>query len=719
TNGQLYAVGLYYSNGIAVAGGNYSGEGSYNVSNLAPGNYYVAFSTVYSGATSTYVLTYSSYTSSGVTNDAEENNTKESANVLPLNGEKTGHIGYYDNAVWDAADWYALTTNSDGDLTLRLQETTAWVDLTIFDNDGISALVNGTIESAYNDSTVVKGLAPGTYYVKIKPHYPNGYSTYKIENVLSLPVQTNDTEPNNTPYQATFLTLNTTVEGHNGYYYNLTRDYEDWYSITTPAGGKLSLTLTPHAGNAMTIKLMRNDGTSVITSSISAPAFTLVQDGLEQGTYFIQLTTSNYYPYTGYNPYTLTNTFEAYTLPNDAFANDYAAGAVTLIANDTVYGHVGFVGNTGTDYGDWWKLNYTSNGNLNLDIYSEPSLTTGLPAWFRVLIYDDTLSTPLLNALYNGVASVNYTTLGQGIYYIKIEPNYAYPFIGPHHAYRIINTFEEINLAEAVSFTASAGKGCNNNKIQLMCSGSEAPYQVQLFRFGNLYGDVISIPDTNLFTIENLEPGLYTAKIKGDGASELAATETEEITVVPKPKNTEVINITADAATLDWDALPMCLDGYKIQWSQTGSGVWNSNIVNAMFSEYTFNGLLPNTSYECLISSIVLADDASAVGESKKVKRTFTTSPLKVRANDTISSASVYPNPASDKVFISGYNFTDAYIQLTINDMSGKTLIAENRTAGQLLSEGIDITPLPSGIYFLNITYGGQIMVWEKFSVIR
>lgn len=717
TNGQLCGVSLLYSNGFSVNGGNYSGAGSFNISNLAPGDYYVAFATYWSGTTSTYIVTYTSFTSTDVVNDSEINDSKAEANVLPLNGYKTGHVGYYDNAVRDNADWYALTTDTDGDLTLRLKETTSWIDLVIFDNDGETALYAGSIQSFYNDSTVVKGLSPGTYYLRIVPHFPTSFGTYKLENILTPPTQANDLEPNDTPFQATFLTLNSTVEGHNGYYYNLSRDYEDWYSITTPAGGKLSLTLTPHAGNAMTIKLMRNDGTTVINTSTSAPAFTLTQDGLEQGTYYIQLTTLNSYPYIGYNPYTFTNTFDAYTLPDDALSNDYAAGALTLMANDTTHGHVGFVSNYGTDYGDWWKLNYTGSGNLNLNIYSESSLTTGSPTWFRILMYSDTSDAPFLNAIYLGTASIDYTTLASGIYYIKIEPTYAYPFVGPHHAYRIINTFIETDLAAAEIFISSAGKGCYNNKIQLACSGSNSPYTVQLYRFGNEYGDEFIIPDTNLFIIENLEPGLFSAKIKGDGASEMAASVTAEITVVPKPKNVEVLNITNDAATLNWGALPLCLDKYKIQWRQAGTTIWNTVTVPAAISEYTFSGLLPNTNYECRIWSAVTSDDASAIAESNKVKRTFTTNTLRMHANE--QPVSVFPNPTSERIFISGYGNSDIYMQIIITDLSGKILYAESQTAGELQSEGLDISHLPAGMYSLQIINTEKEISTEKIYVIR
>ncbi len=719
TNGQLCSVGLIYANGLSYTGGLHSGTGTFEVSNLAPGEYYIYFSTYWAGASSTYIVTYTSFTSTGVPMDAEPNNTSGEAIVLPINGEKTGHTGYYDLGVRDSEDWYAIILEEDGDITLRLTEVTSWVDVTLYDNDGVTSLINGHIESVYNDSTVVRGLAPGTYYLKIRPHYPNGYSTYKIENSFSVPMQANDPEPNNTAIMATPLTLDSTVTGHNGYYYNLARDYEDWYSIAIPQGGYLSLTLTPHAGNVMFMDLYSNDGVTLIKQTYSATTFDLKQNGLEAGNYLLRLTTSNYYPNTGYNPYTLTNTYATYTFADDDLDNNYAADAVTLIANDTTYGHVGFVGNSGTDYVDWWKINYTGDGSMHLHIYSEPSLESGYSTWFRVKIYNDTAATAIHETVYNGTADINLAYLAQGIYYVCIEPNANYPFIGYYHSYSITSTYTEINIAEADEFISVPHKGCGNNSIHIQVSGSNAPYTAQLYRFGNMYGDAITIPDTNLFVIENLQPGNYYAEIKGDGASDDAISTTATVNLVPRPKNVDIIHITADAATLDWKALPLCLDVYKIQWKQTGATEWHTDIVPVGVSEYTFDELLPNTDYQCRIWSAVFSDDLSTVAESNKVKRSFTTGAERLHAHPDQQVISAYPNPATKKIYIQTQFAPEQVMEVAVSDMTGRVIYYMAMNAEALRITGIDVTSLPSGLYMVNIFDTTQMVFNEKISVIR
>lgn len=61
----------------------------------------------------------------------------------------------------------------------------------------------------------------------------------------------------------------------------------------------------------------------------------------------------------------------------------------------------------------------------------------------------------------------------------------------------------------------------------------------------------------------------------------------------------------------------------------------------------------------------------------------------------------LYPNPSSNKVFINTFNSKDKLdnSKITITDISGREIIQTKYSA-----EGIDVSPLTSGVYFVNIS---------------
>lgn len=90
--------------------------------------------------------------------------------------------------------------------------------------------------------------------------------------------------------------------------------------------------------------------------------------GLKAGSYYLKVWTNN--PY-GRGTYTVTTTFTAQPLANDAEPNDGYAQAGTLSTSGSVTGHMGYWNIAGSqnytiDYGDWWRLTLPSAGKLNL-----------------------------------------------------------------------------------------------------------------------------------------------------------------------------------------------------------------------------------------------------------------------------------------------------------------------------------------------------------------
>ena len=251
-NGQYTYMTLYDNNGTTVLNSQYAAS-PFNMSNdgLAAGTYYVKVYTYYNSGFAPYILSDSLFAATPA-NDAEPDSTKAQALVLPLNGSKTGHVGYYYNNHRDTTDWYKLTTNKDGLLRFSLTPVSGqYTFITLYDHDGTTVLNSQYAASPFNMSN--DGLAAGTYYVKVYTYYNSGFTPYILSDSLFTYTDTADIEPNNQPYLAKTLPANGTVDGHVGFYYNNQRDTTDWWKINYTGSGALTVTAILNQPNCMAI----------------------------------------------------------------------------------------------------------------------------------------------------------------------------------------------------------------------------------------------------------------------------------------------------------------------------------------------------------------------------------------------------------------------------------------------------------------------------------
>ena len=353
---------------------------------LAPGTYYIQVQSRSSANFEDYTISDSVFTPP-LANDAEPNGTVAAAIVLPLTGSKTGHVGYYYNNQRDTTDWYKVTTTADGLLRVYLATERGSiysnnfldVDLTLYDNDGTTAL--GTVEvydGVGNPTTkfiTTDGLAPGTYYIKVKSRTTTDFEDYTISDSLFTPPLANDAEPNGTAATAIDLPLAGSKTGHLGYYYNNQRDTTDWYKITTTADGLLRVYLATERGSVYSnnfleadITLYDNDGTTalgavqVYDGAVGNPTTKFITvDGLAPGTYFIKVksrTTADF------EDYTIFDSLFTPPLANDVEPNGTAATAIDFPVNSNTKGHSGYYYNNQRDTTDWYKLTTTTTGPL-------------------------------------------------------------------------------------------------------------------------------------------------------------------------------------------------------------------------------------------------------------------------------------------------------------------------------------------------------------------
>lgn len=697
TTGKYTWVFLYDNNGTTLLGSSYS-TSAFTVSQdgLSPGTYYVMIRTYYSTETSPYNIT-NTLTSATPANDLEPNNSRAQANNLPVNNSKTGHVGFYYNNLRDSSDWYKITTTQDGVIKLNLTSHNGkYTYIYLYDNDGTTLLNSAYSTTSFNLST--EGLAAGTYYVRVKLYYPSDFTTYTLIDSLLPYNQANDVEPNNNRASALTLAQNGTTTGHVGFYYNNERDSSDWYKVNTNTDGRLELTLTPGISQYVWAYLYDNNGTTLLASSYSTSQFTISKDGLAPGTYYVRV--NCYYNY-NFAPYTISSNLSTYNYAVDAEPNKYFASAKTLPANAEATGHVGFYYNLGRDTSDAWKINYTGNdGIMSLQLNFENAISGG-NKYTYVKVYKDTAAAPIYNNYFLNNATINFTNLAQGYYYVRVHCYYNYDF----QSYALGTSFNQDNIAN-ISITQSISGGCTSGQLEMQGYGSNPPYTVRLYRFGTLYNTYVT-NETGGYTASNLPPGIYYATAYGDGATGNAyGTSNTRSLNPPAPGSTSESNITSNAATVNYTKVD-CANGYAVQWRKQGTTAWSQKIVLGNKDFYRITGLTPGTTYQWRVLTGVGLDTISTYVISGFTPiDVFTTASSLIADEGAQGQSSVFisPNPVANQFRMQINLDNKEKVSAILRDAQGNVFWNISNVQVETLNNmQVNVSHLKSGIYYLQI----------------
>ncbi|MEO8861262.1 MAG: T9SS type A sorting domain-containing protein [Ginsengibacter sp.] len=416
-NQDLKDITLYDNDGVTslkgVSVGN--GIGGFIYNGVAAGTFYIKVIGHSGNETGAYTLSDLLLVPARA-NDQEPNNTIAQADRLNLNDSTQGHLGYYYNNHRDTTDWYKVTTNADGQLNIILDNTGNGDLKTVrlFDTTGTPLLNSQNVGNGIGGLNT-NGLAAGTYYIQIIGTDPNDFGAYLLSDTLITLARAKDQEPNNTILQADRLNLNDSTQGHLGYYYNNHRDTTDWYKVTTNADGQLNIILDNTGNNDQkTVNVFDTTGNPLLNSqNVGNGIGGLNTTGLAAGTYYIQIigTNSN-----DFGAYLLSDTLITTARPNDKEPNNTFSVATPLAINDTTDGHYGYYYAGKRDTADWYKINITSRGRLQLVLDN-----TGNAGLETLNLYDASGTTLVKGTnVGNGVGGFESDTLSPGIYYIQI-----------------------------------------------------------------------------------------------------------------------------------------------------------------------------------------------------------------------------------------------------------------------------------------------------------
>ncbi|HRC32614.1 MAG TPA: T9SS type A sorting domain-containing protein [Bacteroidia bacterium] len=685
---------LFEGNGTTFLTGGYtSSDGTWSKDGLAAGTYYIRVRTFYNSEFAPYKMNVNLIPAI-VTIDTEPNGTRALAKTINVNDSITGHIGYSNYLLKDTFDYRKITLTQYGTLAWKLNVLNGQnVYAELFDNNGTTKL-----EGSYTSSTATYSrpdLAPGTYYLRIRNFYNYEFSPYALKT--SFVAVGTDAEPNGTQATASTLPLNATSNYCVGYLYNGVRDTNDWHKVILPHDGKLSITLTGNIYNTYLEVYAENGTTNLYSQYTTAGTLNWTKDNAA-GTYYVKVK-QFYTQY--YSTYQLT---AAHTTNNnnDGEPNKYAKQGALICGYATKAGNIGYTSGTGTvDNTDWFKLGYYTGAPLVINIAKVARTWDGNGnADVKYYLYKDTTAAPVDTAVMNGATGYtkSYAALTNGAYYIKMLRTAGY---GGY----TINAQYKDTCSHTVALVKSAGGSlCSKGSLTYYITRGRAPYSVQLYKDGAVYGAAVSTSDTARYTL--LPPGNYYCRVKGNGAITYYVQSSSKA-ISPKPQATNATGITKNQATITWTSLA-CVDGYIVSYKKSTDVTFKNDTLPAGSIADTLKSLAASTIYNYKVQSFHKVGNSYYKGSFSTLK-SFTT--LAAREGEYTAMVindnrlNIYPNPATSVLNLDINS--DEVLTATITNSLGQTIKAIQIYANGTLS--IDIADLKSGIYSLQLSNGNQL----------
>ena len=341
------------------------------------------------------------YTKSSVW-EKEINDSIGSANSIKVNTKY-----YAGTRHWNDEDWYKVTINSPGYISVNFQHKYIDSDnyyVKIIGSNQSTVLYENSFSAKTNqgDSTPNIGVPKGTYYISIEGVEKYAYNftvNYKASNYW-------ETEINDTIGMADSVKVNTTYNGSSRNSYD-----EDYYKFTISKAGPVSITLKhPYidSGNYY-VKIIGGDqSTQYYSGSFSGQtntATTSTRIGLPKGTYYLYIeNTGSQKNYTFKINHKASSVWETEINNNMSVADSIKLGT-------KYYGS----GSPGDYYDDWYKFKLTQKDKISIT-YSGAS---------SIHVYKSDGSSSVLYDYLSGSGSKTTETISlpKGTYYLDVYPN--------------------------------------------------------------------------------------------------------------------------------------------------------------------------------------------------------------------------------------------------------------------------------------------------------
>jgi hypothetical protein len=282
--------------------------------------------------------------------------------------------------------YWQVTTSANGYLRIQVTSSSSIdADVTLFDTDGTSTIL---FDGGYGtDSEVFAFLKLGTYYVKVY-RWSGTTGTYTITSSFTPPPRAADAEPNDSASIALTLSANGTSTGHLGFSGSGSRDYYDYWKITTTQDGWLRVqvrsdSLDSRADGASAeldfdVTLYDVDAASSISYDGGYGTFSQVAAYLQPGTYYVKVFI---WRGRGGSYEIKSDLLFPPSVANDPEPNDSYSSSSTMTFGVASTGHLGYLKNSLTDTDDYWRLVAPSSDSIYVHVTSDSTIEVDLTAF--------------------------------------------------------------------------------------------------------------------------------------------------------------------------------------------------------------------------------------------------------------------------------------------------------------------------------------------------
>ncbi|MDF1696720.1 MAG: M43 family zinc metalloprotease [Saprospiraceae bacterium] len=171
-------------------------------------------------------------------------------------------------------------------------------------------------------------------------------------------------------------------------------------------------------------------------------------------------------------------------------------------------------------------------------------------------------------------------------------------------------------------------------------------------------------------------------------------------------------NIKPKRAKLNWSSVGSA-NSYNVQVSTAGTNNWNTFTTSN--TNITVSGLSNGQSYDWRVESVCSSETSGYSGICNFTAGNSGSGDCAARLNGLSSVAEIYPNPATQRIFVKNIN-VDISNAVQILDAQGRLL--SRHSIDQALN-GIDISNFEAGMYLLKIDFNDQSSQMERFIVIK
>lgn len=158
-------------------------------------------------------------------------------------------------------------------------------------------------------------------------------------------------------------------------------------------------------------------------------------------------------------------------------------------------------------------------------------------------------------------------------------------------------------------------------------------------------------------------------------------------------------NITSSQARFNWSFVPEAVQ-YEVWYKKAIAPTWKVKFVPSTKNKLNVKSLSPNKAYVWKVRTIC----ADGLVSDFSPEQTFNTLPLREGELNTTAVVSIYPNPASNIVYIQSENAE--LKSITFFDMSGQVVLSTTDDP----SEGINTSSLTAGMYLIRIETTDEVI---------